>query len=117
MNNYEKKYVERLRSEYTERPHNAVDDLRALDSKVTRPARVVAVILGVLGCLVLGTGMSMAMKVIFDMMYVGIAVGCVGLLLLALVYPVYRAILKSRKAKYGEAILSISNSLLNGEQN
>ena len=61
--------------------------------------------------------MSLAMKVIDTTltfaMPLGIGVGLVGILLTSINYPMYKKILKSRKNKYSEQILELSDSILN----
>ena len=38
MNNEKEFLVQKIRTQYTEKEHTALDDLKALDSKVKRPA-------------------------------------------------------------------------------
>ena len=56
---------------------------------------------------VIGSSLGFAMPL-------GIAVGVVGMALCSVNYLLYRAILKSRKKKYGKEILSLSDEILNG---
>lgn len=113
MNATETKVTERIRNQYTEREPTKLDELRALDKKVKRPANVFAYIFGTVGSLVLGTGMCLAMKVIGDMMPLGIAVGLVGIAWVSLTRPIHKAILKSRKKKYSEKVFELSDHILN----
>ncbi len=87
-----------------------MDRLRALHRKVTRPATVILALGLALGVLLLGVGMSIVMTL--DDFYIGIPIGVMGLLLLCIVYPVYRTVLKRRKNKYAKEILSLSEELL-----
>lgn len=111
MENVEQ-FVKEINEEYA--PHGAtkVDELVKLDKKVKTPAFVTSLVLGIAGALVLGTGMCLAMKVIGDMFALGIVIGCVGIAICAANYFIYKAILKSRKKKYGEEILALSDELL-----
>ncbi|MBQ8358152.1 MAG: dihydropteridine reductase [Clostridia bacterium] len=113
MNAIEAKNVEHIRNQYTAKETTKLDELRALDRQVKRPVTVFSYIFGTIGSLVLGTGMCLAMKVIGDMMTVGIAVGLAGIVLCGLTYPIYKGILKARKKKYAEKILALSDSILN----
>ena len=113
MNAMEANAVERIRKQYTEKELTKIDELRALDKKVKRPATVFAYIFGIIGSLVLGTGMCLAMEVIGNMMLLGIAIGLVGIAWVSLTHPIYKAILKARKKKYSEKIFQISDSILN----
>lgn len=108
----QKNQVEKIKSSYGEKPFTEFDKLKSLDKKVKLPAKVFAYVFGTIGSLVLGTGMSLAMKVIGDFTALGIAVGMVGIIMTAITYPIYRAILKSRKAKYCKKIFELSEEIL-----
>ena len=111
--------AQKIRAEYTEKEatHSDVETLRSLDRKVKRPAEIFAYTFGIVGSLVLGTGMSLAMKVIGASlswgMPVGIAIGLIGLAMVGVTYPLYDEILKKRKAKYADDIIALSDKILN----
>lgn len=109
----EKAAAERIREQYVERGESKLDRLKKLDEKVKRPAEIFAYVFGIVGALVLGTGMCLAMKIIGDLMAVGIVVGLVGIAMVAVNYYLYNALVKARKKKYAQQILSISDELLN----
>ena len=113
MNNYETVKVEHIREQYAEKRVTKFDELKALDKKVKRPAEIFAYTFGVVGALVLGTGMCLAMKVIGDMMALGIVIGVVGIGMVSETYALYQKILKARKRKYSADILALSDELLN----
>lgn len=106
-----------IRDQYTERKKTKLDTLMELDRKVKTPAEIFAYSFGTVGSLVLGTGMCLAMKVIGASlsfaMPLGVAIGVVGLAAVGANYFLYNKILKSRKAKYGNEILALSNEILN----
>ena len=109
--------IKKIRSDYEPKQISKFDELKALDKKAKRPVAVFAYIFGSLSSLVLGVGMCFAMKVIGSgisfAMPLGIAVGLLGMGLVSLTYPLYKAILRSRKNKYSKQIFEISDSLLN----
>ena len=109
----EMKTIERIRTSYTEKEITKLDELKALDKKVKRPAQIFAYVYGSLSSLVLGTGMCLAMKVIGNSMALGIGIGLVGIALTLTTYPIFKAILKRRKNKYAKQIFELSDSLLN----
>ena len=113
----EQTIIQNIRAKYSEKEITKLDELKALDKKVKRPAQIFAYIFGSCSSLVLGTGMSLAMKVIGASlsfaMPLGIGVGILGILLASINYPIYKAILKSRKNKYSNQIFELSDSLLN----
>ncbi|MDE6407927.1 MAG: hypothetical protein K2K48_03740 [Anaeroplasmataceae bacterium] len=114
MKQYEKNYVEKVVNQYKPKEPTKLDELKALDKKVNQPALIFACIFGVLGSLVLGTGMCIAMKVILEnLFYIGIVVGIVGIIMVCIDYPIYKKILKARRSKYSERVVELSNELLN----
>ena len=108
--------IEKIQKSYLPTNPNKLDELQALDKKVKRPATAFAYTFGAIGSLVLGTGMCLAMKVIGAsnpvLMPVGIGVGLVGIAMVSATYFIYRKILKKRKEKYANEILSMANTLL-----
>ena len=113
MNANDAKIIDRIRKQYTVKEVSKLDELRSLDKKVKRPAAVTAYLFGIIGALVLGTGMCLAMKVIGDLMIPGIFIGLVGITMVSLTHPIFKRILRSRKKKYAAEIMNLSDSILN----
>ena len=114
MNRNDKEFIaQRIRTQYTEKQATELDSLRALDAKVKRPANVFAYLFGSVSALVLGFGMCLAMKVLFDMMAVGIVIGIVGIAMCLITYPIYKKILNSAKKKNADKINELANEILN----
>lgn len=114
------KTVEKIRNSYTqtEKQTTAIEELKLLDKKVKLPAKITAYTHGVVGSLVLGTGMCLAMKVIAgSLMSLGIVVGLVGIGMVSSTYSLFKFILNKRKAKYSKEIIEKSDKLLNKEGN
>ncbi len=107
--------VENIRSQYEPKSEQMtkLEQLQNLDKKVRRPAFVFSYIFGAVGTLVLGTGMCLAMKVIANMVPLGIAVGIIGIAMVTANYFIYRAILARRKKKYAQSVMQLSDELLN----
>lgn len=116
MQNNEIKTIEQIKNRYTEHETSKLDTLKALDKKVRRPAQIFAYVFGGIGSLVLGTGMCLAMKIIFASlawaMPVGIGIGLVGIAMVSVNYALYKKILSSRKKKYANEVLTLSDELL-----
>ena len=110
--------VQKIRTQYTEKLTTELDALKALDSKVKRPANVFAYIYGSISALIMGAGMSLVMTDIGQTlgiaspMVIGIAIGLVGMGLALTTYPIYKVILNRRKKKYGPRILELSEKLM-----
>lgn len=112
--------VEKIRSQYTEAEHTELDALKELDAKVKKPANVFSYTYGSLGAVVMGAGMSLVMTDIGSLlgmtetMVPGIAVGVVGLVMSCTTYPIYKKILNSRKKKYAQQIMELSERIMKG---
>lgn len=119
MTNKELNYLNSVKTQYSEKTISKVDSLKKLDRKVKRPVSIFAYVFGTISSLILGAGMCLAMGVIPQigtLMGVGIPVGLVGIALCAFNYPLYKKLLKSRKEKYSEEILTLTDVLLNNEK-
>lgn len=112
--------VEKIRAEYSMKEVTALEELKALDARVKRPANVFGYVYGSLGAIVMGTGMSMvmtdigAMLGLKDAMPLGIAMGLVGIVMVLSTYPLYKRILTSRKNQYAAEILALSEKVMKG---
>lgn len=110
--------VQKIRTQYTEKELSGLDELKALDSKVKRPANVFAYLFGSIAALIMGSGMSLVMTDIgamvgmSDPMIPGIAIGVVGLLMALINYPIYKRILNSRREKYAQQIIALSEKIM-----
>ena len=123
MNRNDKSFmVEKIRTKYVEKKDSSLDELRKLDKKVKAPAEVFAYIFGSISALIMGAGMSLVMTDVAnmlglgDMTVPGIAVGVVGMVLAIVNYPIYNGILNSRKKKYSEQVIALSNKILSEEE-
>ena len=112
MTTNEIKEIEKIRKDYVKNETDKLVELKALDKKVKLPAEITAYTHGIIGALVLGTGMTLAMEVIGGFMALGIVVGVLGLAMVTSNFFLYKAILKSRKGKYAERIIKLSDELM-----
>ena len=109
--------VQKIRTQYTEKQHTELDELKKLDAKVKRPANVFAYTYGSVSVIVMGAGMSLVMTDIGAMigltatMVPGIAIGIVGMGMVLTTYPIYKKILNSRKKKFAPQIMDLSEKL------
>ena len=109
--------VRKIRTQYTEQEHTQLDELKALDRKVKRPANLFSYIFGTISAIILGSGMSLVMTDIGTQLGLvettipGILVGVAGIALALLNYPIYKSVLNARKKKYAPQIISLSDNL------
>lgn len=113
----EKQFARQVRAEYApgSEEEGKLEQLKKLDRAARRPAEIFAYMFGIVGALVLGVGMCLAMEVIGSMMPLGIVIGVVGIAMVTANYFLYRAILRSHKKKYAKEIVSLSDELLKNE--
>jgi len=111
--------IQKIRSQYTEKEHSELDDLKALDMKVRRAPTTFAYVFGSISAIVMGSGMSLVMTDIGSILGIsnpmipGILIGIVGLGLSLLTYPIYKGMLNRRKKKYAPQILALSERIMN----
>lgn len=113
----EQSEVERIRRKYLPREEDKMEQLRRLDRSASRKAQAWAIGLGTIGALILGTGMSLAMTDLGTAlgggaMLTGIIIGVIGLVLVALAYPVYNSILRKERARIAPEILRLTDELM-----
>ena len=112
--------VQKIRTQYTEKEHTELDALKELDIKVKRPANVFAYIFGSVSALIMGGGMSLVMTDLANMvgianpMLYGIIIGILGMLMAIINYPIYKGILGSRRRKYADKIIALSDKITKG---
>ena len=113
----QQKEVEEIRKKYLPREEDKMEQLRRLHAIPTQKAQAASLAVGVIGALILGTGMSVCLTDIGAAlgnlaMVIGILVGVVGMVLVALAYPLYNRVLKKNRDKIAPEILRLSNDLL-----
>lgn len=109
--------IRNIRKKYAAPEEDKMEQLRKLDRQTVQKAQSWAIALGVVGSLILGTGMSLAMTDLSGFlggtaMVIGIPVGLVGIVLVALAYPVYNRILKRERQKIAPEILRLTDELM-----
>ncbi|MBQ7800899.1 MAG: dihydropteridine reductase [Oscillospiraceae bacterium] len=124
MNQNDQRFMaQKIRAQYMEKENTKLDELRALDAKVKKPANVFGYVFGTIGALVMGSGMSLCMDVIEPGTYFGITIGenmivpgiilgLMGMFMAAVNYPLYKGILNRRRKKYAPRILELSEKLM-----
>lgn len=109
--------VEGIRKKYLPKEEDKMSQLRKLHESATQKAQALSIMIGVIGALILGTGMSLCMTELSGFlggtaMFIGIPVGLVGIALVAMAYPVYNRVLKKERERIAPEILRLSDELL-----
>ena len=113
----QQKEVEEIRKKYLPREEDKMEQLRKLHAIPTQKAQAASLAVGIVGALIMGTGMSLAMTDIGAAlgslaMVLGIVAGVAGMVLAALAYPAYNRVLKKQREKIAPEILRLSDELL-----
>ena len=88
-----------------------LEELKQLDKKVEMTATLWAIVVGVIGTLIFGAGMSLIMAFETAMYVAGILCGILGIAGMALALPVYRQVLKKQREKAVPRILELTEEL------
>lgn len=113
----QRKEVEDIRNQYLPKEADPMEQLQKLHQSATQKAQVASIAIGVIGALLLGTGMSLCMTEFGAAlgnlaMLIGILVGLVGMVFVALAYPVYNRVQKKERERIAPVILRLSDQLL-----
>ena len=109
--------IENIRKKYLPPQEDKMEQLRKLHHSATQKAQAASIAIGVIGTLILGTGMSLFMTKLGSVfgnlsMVIGIIVGLTGMVLVALAYPIYNKVLKKERARIAPEILRLTDELL-----
>lgn len=114
----ELKQIQKIKNAYTEHKQDKFDELREMNRKVYRPVQIFAYVFGAIACLIMGAGMCLVMPdVIEGMMIPGIIIGIVGMGLCYLNWIIYKKRINSRKKKYANEIIALSDEILKERAN
>lgn len=116
----EQEEIKAIRKKYvaSEEAEDKMTQLRRLDASVYSKASTAALIVGIVGALIMGIGMSLCMTDIGVglgtalAMVIGIGIGVVGIVLVCLAYPIYNRTLKKEREKIASEILRLTDELM-----
>lgn len=111
--------IQTIRKKYMPPEEDKMEQLRKLDASVSKKATIVSILVGLIGTLTLGFGMSLVMTTLSSIlgiaeakMLLGVLVGIIGMLLIGCAYPVYTYILKKERKRVAPEILRLTDELL-----
>lgn len=104
--------IEQIRRKYMPKEQDELAELKRLDEEVTRPGTIAGLVLGVVGTLIFGTGMSLALVWTDTMLVAGVLCGIVGFSILGAAYPVYMKITAKQREKIAPQILELTEQLM-----
>jgi predicted lipid-binding transport protein (Tim44 family) len=116
----EQEEIKAIRKKYapSEETEDKMAQLRRLDAGVYSKATTVSLVVGIIGTLMMGLGMSLAMTDIGEMlgtvlaMVIGVSIGIVGIVLVCLAYPIYNRTLRKEREKIAPEIIRLTDELM-----
>lgn len=116
----EQEEIKAIRKKYDAPEENKMEQLRRLDAGVTQKATIISLVVGIIGVLILGFGMSLEMSEFGEIlglhhdaaMVIGIVVGIVGIVTLCFAYPLYSHIIKKEREKIAPEIIRLTDELM-----
>ena len=107
--------IEAIRRKYLPKEEDKMEQLRQMDKRVSRKGTIISIIIGVIGCLLLGIGMCCTMEWAGRWFVPGIIIGVIGIVMIALAYPLYERITKKERKKIAPLILKLADDLKSKE--
>ena len=105
----EQKELNAIRAKYMpkgSKPLTNLDKAKAIDAKVEDKGMITGLIVGIIGALIMGLGMSFVM--VWDILALGIPIGLVGLAGVAGAYPLYQRVIQKERIKAADEIMKLS---------
>lgn len=103
--------IEKIRSKYMPKEDSKLEQLRKLDASVTRPGTIAGIMVGIVGCLIFGSGMSCVLVWGSSLLVPGIVLGTIGFILIGLAYPLYKKITNKERERIAPQILALTEEL------
>ena len=102
--------IRTIRKKYLPREEDKMEQLRRLDRDTTRKGTILSVLVGVIGCLLLGVGMCCTM-VWMKFFIPGVVIGLIGIAAVAAAYPLYTRVTKKERERLAPQILKLTEEL------
>ena len=112
--------IKAIRKKYATPEEDKMEQLRRLDASVMRKASVRSMTVGIIGVLIMGFGMSLAMSELSESlgsyrdvaMVIGIIIGLAGIALTCCAYPIYNRTVQKERERIAPEILRLTDELM-----
>ena len=106
--------IEAIKKKYLPKEEDKMETLRRLDQSVEKVGTMYALVAGIVGALLLGTGMSLIMTVgTLGAYVIGIVLGLLGMIPIGVAYPLYKKKVEKQREKIAPQILALTEELSN----
>lgn len=104
--------IKKIRNKYIIQEEDKMQQLRRMDQSVTQKSTMYSIVVGVIGALVMGIGMSCCLVWQEHLFIPGILIGMVGIALVSMAYPVYNHVTKKEREKIAPEIIRLTDELI-----
>ena len=104
--------IKMIRDKYIDVEEDKIRKLKKLDESTTKSASIISLILGIMGLLLFGSGMSLCLVWTDTFMSYGICVGVIGIIICSINYPIYVTSVNRNKKKVAKEIIALADDLL-----
>ncbi len=102
--------LKRIRAKYLPPEEDKMEQIRHLDARVYNKACILSLIVGILGAMIFGTGLSLCL--VWHSYVFGVLLGVLGVIACLPAYPLYVHITKKEKERIAPEILRLTEELL-----
>ena len=103
--------IEKIKAKYIPQADSKLAQLRKLDASVEKPGTMAGIIVGVIGLLVFGGGLSMVLVVGASLLIPSIMLGITGIGMMAAALPLYKKITEKQRERIAPQILALTEEL------
>lgn len=103
--------IQIIKEKYLPKNESDLEQLIALDRSVETKGAIASIVFGLIGTMILGTGMSCILVCEGVLFIPGIVIGLLGIAILAAAYPLHSAIISEERQKIAPKILKLAEEL------
>jgi hypothetical protein len=102
--------LKRIRAKYLPPEEDKMEQIRRLDARVYNKACILALIVGILGAMLFGTGLSLCL--VWKSYVAGALLGVLGVIACLPAYPLFLHVTKKERDKVAPEILRLTEELM-----
>lgn len=107
----QQKEIEQIRKRYLPQEEDKMEQLRKLDQSATKKGTIYSIVVGVIGTLAMGVGLTCTLEWGETLLIPGIFIGLIGMALIGIAYPLYARVTKKEREKIAPQILALTEEL------